>query len=101
MTSDSRRTLAAQVNAALADLMLRYPEVAVFGEDVGAKGGVYGVTRGLQQRFGKPRVFDTLLDETTILGIAQGAAQLGFLPIQEIKYLAYVHNAIDQIRGEE
>jgi 2-oxoisovalerate dehydrogenase E1 component len=45
-------------------------------------------------------VFDTLLDETSILGIAQGAAHAGLLPIPEIQYLAYVHNALDQIRGE-
>jgi 2-oxoisovalerate dehydrogenase E1 component len=74
--------------------------VLVFGEDVGAKGGVYGVTRGLQARFGRDRVFDTLLDETTILGVAQGAGLLGQLPVPEIQYLAYVHNALDQLRGE-
>ena len=44
----------------------------VFGEDVGRKGGVYGLTRGLQQRFGAPRVFDTLLDEQSILGLGAG-----------------------------
>ena len=45
-------------------------------------------------------MFDTLLDETTILGVAQGAAMAGLLPIPEIQYLAYIHNALDQIRGE-
>ena len=45
-------------------------------------------------------MFDTLLDEQTILGIALGAGVSGLLPIPEIQYLAYVHNAIDQIRGE-
>jgi 2-oxoisovalerate dehydrogenase E1 component len=45
-------------------------------------------------------VFDTLLDETSILGIAQGAGMAGLLPIPEIQYLAYIHNALDQIRGE-
>jgi 2-oxoisovalerate dehydrogenase E1 component len=99
-TSPTRRTLAAHVNDALTDLMLAHPEVVVFGEDVGKKGGVYGLTRGLQQRFGNARVFDTLLDETTILGVAQGHGQAGFLPIPEIQYLAYLHNAIDQLRGE-
>jgi 2-oxoisovalerate dehydrogenase E1 component len=67
---------------------------------VARKGGVYNVTNGLQKRFGAGRVFDTLLDETSILGIAQGAAHLGLLPLPEIQYLAYVHNALDQIRGE-
>lgn len=99
-TAPARRTMAAHINAALHDELARRPEALVFGEDVGRKGGVYHVTAGLQQRFGLDRVFDTLLDETTILGVAQGAALLGFLPIPEIQYLAYVHNALDQIRGE-
>jgi 2-oxoisovalerate dehydrogenase E1 component len=96
----TKRTLAAQINAALADLMLQHKEIIVFGEDVGRKGGVYYVTAGLQAKFGLARVFDTLLDETSILGVAQGAAQAGLLPIPEIQYLAYIHNALDQVRGE-
>ncbi|NUR08714.1 MAG: MFS transporter, partial [Nocardioidaceae bacterium] len=72
----------------------------VFGEDVAAKGGVYGVTRGLRKRFGGQRVFDTLLDEQTVLGTALGAAVAGLLPVPEIQYLAYLHNAEDQLRGE-
>lgn len=99
-TSATRRTLAAHLNAALCDELARRPELALFGEDVGKKGGVYGLTAGLQRRFGRARVFDTLLDETTILGLAQGAAQMGLLPVPEIQYLAYVHNALDQLRGE-
>ncbi|MDA1260419.1 MAG: thiamine pyrophosphate-dependent enzyme, partial [Planctomycetota bacterium] len=95
-----RRTMAAQINAALHDEMIRRPEMMVFGEDVGRKGGVYGVTQGLQARFGVARCFDTLLDETSILGNAQGAAHVGLLPVPEIQYLAYLHNAIDQLRGE-
>ncbi|MBW3619700.1 MAG: MFS transporter [Actinobacteria bacterium] len=96
----TRRTMAAAINAALHDEMLRRPETMLFGEDVATKGGVYHVTAGLQAAFGQGRVFDTLLDETTILGLAQGAGMLGFLPIPEIQYLAYVHNALDQLRGE-
>ena len=99
-TLPTARTLAGALNAALADELLRRPELLLFGEDVGRKGGVYNVTNGLQKRFGQARVFDTLLDETSILGIAQGAAHAGLLPIPEIQYLAYVHNALDQIRGE-
>jgi len=98
--SDERLTLAQAVDAALADVLERHPETLVFGEDVGRKGGVYGVTRGLQARFGPSRVFDTLLDETTILGLALGTAISGFVPIPEIQYLAYLHNAEDQLRGE-
>ena len=80
--------------------MADHPEALVFGEDVAVKGGVYGVTRGLQKRFGGRRVFDTLLDEQTILGVALGTALAGFVPIPEIQYLAYLHNAEDQLRGE-
>ena len=94
------RTLAAQLGAALTDAMARDSSILVYGEDVGRKGGVYGLTSGLQKRFGVARVFDTLLDETTILGVAQGAGMAGLLPVAEIQYLAYVHNAIDQLRGE-
>ncbi|MDZ5445848.1 transketolase C-terminal domain-containing protein [Micromonospora sp. 4G57] len=93
-------TLAQSINAALADGMLDHPGMAVFGEDVAAKGGVYGVTKGLRDRFGAARVFDTLLDETSILGLGLGAGIAGMLPVPEIQYLAYLHNAEDQLRGE-
>ena len=93
-------TLAKSINFALADLMLRYPNISLFGEDVAKKGGVYGVTQGLQDKFGAARVFDTLLDEQTILGLAIGMGHNGFVPIPEIQFLAYLHNAEDQIRGE-
>jgi 2-oxoisovalerate dehydrogenase E1 component len=99
-TLPQARTLAGCINAALADELLRRPELLLFGEDVGRKGGVYHLTSGLQKRFGPARVFDTLLDETSILGIAQGAAHIGLLPVPEIQYLAYIHNALDQLRGE-
>jgi len=99
-TTPNARTLAGCLNAALGDELLRRPELLVFGEDVGRKGGVYNLTNTLQKRFGAARVFDTLLDETSILGIAEGAAHIGLLPIPEIQYLAYLHNAIDQLRGE-
>jgi len=94
------RHMAALINWALHDLMAKYPEMQVFGEDVAKKGGVYHVTAGLTARFGVGRVFNTLLDETSILGMAIGAGHLGLLPVPEIQYLAYVHNAIDQLRGE-
>ncbi|WP_229688473.1 thiamine pyrophosphate-dependent enzyme [Micromonospora yangpuensis] len=93
-------TLAQSINAALHDALLTWPQTQVFGEDVARKGGVYGVTRGLRRSFGAARVFDTLLDEQTILGVALGGALAGTLPIPEIQYLAYLHNAEDQLRGE-
>jgi 2-oxoisovalerate dehydrogenase E1 component len=97
---DRPRHLAMLLSWGIKDLMLTHPEILVFGEDVAKKGGVYHVTAGLFERFGAGRVFNTLLDETTILGLAIGAAQVGFLPIPEIQYLAYLHNAEDQLRGE-
>jgi len=94
------RHLAIQINNALHDLFAKYPEALLFGEDVAQKGGVYTVTKGLQKTFSGKRVFNTLLDETVILGLAQGYANMGMLPFPEIQYLAYFHNACDQIRGE-
>ncbi|HKD88849.1 MAG TPA: transketolase C-terminal domain-containing protein, partial [Streptosporangiaceae bacterium] len=57
-------------------------------------------TRGLLRTFGPGRVFDSPLDEQSILGLALGAGLAGLLPVPEIQYLAYLHNAADQIRGE-
>ncbi len=98
--STERLTLAQSINRTLGDLLTKRSELILFGEDVGRKGGVYGVTRGLQKRFGDRRVFDTVLDEQSVLGLALGASLNGFLPIPEIQYLAYLHCAEDQIRGE-
>ncbi len=100
LAADEPLTLAQAVNAGLAAVLERHPNALLFGEDIAVKGGVYGVTRGLHARFGAGRVFDTLLDETSILGLALGSAVSGFLPIPEIQYLAYLHNAEDQLRGE-
>jgi 2-oxoisovalerate dehydrogenase E1 component len=97
---DAPLTVALAINRALHDILDRYPEAMIFGEDVARKGGVYGVTRGLLDKTSSARVFDTLLDEQSILGLALGAGVSGLLPIPEIQYLAYFHNAADQIRGE-
>ena len=101
-TADSEEplTVALAINRALLDLLEQYPEALIFGEDVARKGGVYGVTRGLMKKTSPARVFDTLLDEQSILGLALGAGVAGLLPIPEIQYLAYLHNAADQVRGE-
>lgn len=95
-----KRNLSQMINLALTDILLRYPNTLVFGEDVAKKGGVYRVTAGLVEKFGQRRVFNTLLDEQTIVGHAIGLAQNGFIPIPEIQFLAYLHNAEDQVRGE-
>ena len=92
--------MAKLLNFALTDLMLEHGEITMMGEDVGRKGGVYGVTQKLIDRFGPDRMIDTLLDEQSILGLAIGMAHNGFLPMPEIQFLAYLHNAEDQLRGE-
>jgi 2-oxoisovalerate dehydrogenase E1 component len=92
--------LAKLINYGLTDIMLRYKNTLIFGEDVAQKGGVYNVTDGLLGKFGAKRIFNSLLDEQSILGAAIGLSHNGFLPIPEIQFLAYVHNAEDQIRGE-
>ncbi|PQA86844.1 dehydrogenase E1 component subunit alpha/beta [Hyphococcus luteus] len=88
------------ISLALAEQMERDANVVVFGEDVAKKGGVYGATTRLQPKFGPSRVFDTILDEQSILGMAIGLGHNGYIPVPEIQFLAYVHNAEDQLRGE-
>ena len=95
-----KQHLAKLLNWALHDVLAQYNNTVVFGEDVGKKGGVYGVTQHLVHAFGSNRVINTLLDEQSILGMAIGLSQQGFISIPEIQFLAYVHNAEDQIRGE-
>ena len=97
---DEPQILSRQINWALTDLMLEHGEIVLMGEDVGRKGGVYGVTQKLIGRFGPDRVIDTLLDEQSILGLSIGMAHNGFIPVPEIQFLAYLHNAEDQLRGE-
>jgi len=73
------------------------PKVLVFGEDVGPKGGVHAVTLGLQERFGRERVFDTSLNEEGIVGRAVGMALAGLMPVPEIQFRKYAEPATEQI----
>ena len=73
------------------------PRVLVFGEDVGPKGGVDAVTLGLQERFGRERVFDTSLNEEGIVGRAAGMALSGLMPVPEIQFRKYAEPATEQI----
>ncbi|MFD1858418.1 acetoin dehydrogenase [Aeromicrobium camelliae] len=84
------------VNAALARALEEMPETLLYGEDVGKPGGVFGVSRGLQKRFGD-RVFDTPISETAMLGAAVGAASFGRRPIVEIMWIDFSLVAFDQI----
>ncbi|MFL6761213.1 MAG: thiamine pyrophosphate-dependent enzyme, partial [Sphingomicrobium sp.] len=73
------------------------PRLLVFGEDVGPKGGVHAVTLGLQEKFGRDRVFDTSLNEEGIVGRAVGMALAGLMPVPEIQFRKYAEPATEQI----
>jgi 2-oxoisovalerate dehydrogenase E1 component len=86
-----RRTLAAELRS--------NPRVRVFGEDVGAKGGVHGITKGLQAEFGEERVYDTSLSEEGIIGRAVGMAIGGLVPVAEIQFRKYADPATEQLNN--
>jgi pyruvate dehydrogenase E1 component beta subunit len=77
--------------------MQRDPTVVVLGQDVGANGGVFRATAGLQERFGKDRVQDTPLAEATIAGMSVGMAAQGLKPVAEIQFMGFLYPALDQI----
>jgi len=74
--------------------------VLVFGEDVGANGGVFRVTEGLQEEFGDKRVFDTPLAESAIGGLSIGLALEGYRPVPEIQFFGFVFEVMDSINGQ-
>src|SRR5260370_18062962 len=82
-------TMAAALNQALADALTDDETVLVFGEDVGALGGVFRVTDGLAARFGEARVFDTPLSESGIVGTAIAMAQNGLRPVRALQLAAF------------
>jgi 2-oxoisovalerate dehydrogenase E1 component subunit beta len=88
------------VRAAMAEEMERDDRVLIIGEDVGRKGGVFGATDGLYDRFGEARVLDTPLAESAIVGVAIGAALNGLIPVAEIQFADFIHPAFDQIVSE-
>jgi pyruvate dehydrogenase E1 component beta subunit len=85
------------INLGLMQEMERDPAVMVLGEDVGKEGGVFRVTDGLQERFGKDRVVDTPLAESGIVGVALGLAVNGMKPVAEIQFDGFMPPAWDQI----
>ena len=89
-------TMAAALNAALADSLAADERVLVFGEDVGALGGVFRITDGLTTRFGEHRVFDTPLAESGIIGTAIGMAMNGLVPVVEMQFDAFAYPAFEQ-----
>ncbi len=82
---------------ALHEEMARDDAVVLLGEDVGVKGGVFGASKGLVQRFGPLRVLDTPVSEIAIAGAAIGAAMMGLRPVAEFQFADYMHPAYDQI----
>jgi 2-oxoisovalerate dehydrogenase E1 component len=73
------------------------PKLLIFGEDVGPKGGVHGVTQGLHNAFGESRVFDTSLSEEGIIGRAVGMALAGLMPVSEIQFRKYADACAEQL----
>src|SRR3954447_5624902 len=90
-------TMAQALNAALCDAMNADERVLVFGEDVGALGGVFRITDGLTAKFGDDRCFDTPLAEAGIVGLAVGLAMGGFRPVVEMQFDAFAYPAFEQI----
>ena len=90
-------TMAAALNRALADSLAADDRVVVFGEDVGALGGVFRITDGLAGRFGEQRVFDTPLAESGIVGTAIGMAMNGLVPVVEMQFDAFAYPAFEQV----
>jgi pyruvate dehydrogenase E1 component beta subunit len=88
------------VNEALRLELRRDPSVVVLGEDVGAFGGVFRATAGLQAEFGADRVIDTPLAEGGIIGAAVGMALYGMKPVPEIQFADFIFPAFDQIVNE-
>jgi 2-oxoisovalerate dehydrogenase E1 component beta subunit len=94
------KTLIEGIREALAEEMERDERVWVLGEDVGKKGGVFLATEGLYGKFGEARVLDTPLAESSIVGVAIGAALNGLVPVAEIQFADFIHPAFDQIVSE-
>ncbi|MBP2366590.1 pyruvate dehydrogenase E1 component beta subunit [Pseudonocardia parietis] len=92
-----KRTMAESINTSLRDAMTADPTVVVFGEDVGALGGVFRVTDGLTADFGPQRCFDTPLAESGIVGTAVGMAMNGLRPVVEMQFDAFAYPAFEQI----
>ena len=88
------------IHDALQEEMARDPAVVLMGEDVGPKGGVFGVTDGLAAAFGEDRVIDTPLAESGIIGVALGMSVNGLRPVAEIQFADFIHPAFDQILSE-
>jgi 2-oxoisovalerate dehydrogenase E1 component len=97
VTEGPRLTMQQALRQTLDDEMARDPSILVFGEDVGAFGGVHRVTEGLQAKYGEERCFDTSLNEEGIVGRSVGMAMNGLRPVPEIQFRKYADPAHEQI----
>src|SRR5688572_15759075 len=93
----TRFTYADGIRQAMAEEMERDPDVFLVGEDIGPSGGVFGVTKGLWERFGGNQIWDTPISEEAVVGAAVGAALLGAKPIAEIMFGDFVTLAMDML----
>lgn len=93
-------TMIQAINDALSVALASDPRVIVFGEDVGKIGGVFRATDGLQKRFGKERVFDTPLAESSLAGLATGLSLQKFRPVMELQFFGFLFEAMDEIVGQ-
>lgn len=85
------------IQEALDEEMARDPEVLLIGEDIGVYGGAFGVTRGLFEKYGRERIWETPISENSIVGVAVGAAMMGLKPVVEIMFMDFIALALDQI----
>ena len=88
------------INNALDTMLERDSNVVIMGEDVGFFGGVFRATAGLQEKFGKTRVFDTPISECGIIGVAVGMGAYGLRPVPEIQFADYIYPGLDQLVSE-
>src|SRR5690625_4383651 len=93
-------TMIQALRSAMDVMLARDDNVVVFGQDVGYFGGVFRCTEGLQEKYGKTRVFDTPISEGGIVGAAVGMAAYGLRPVVEIQFADYFYPATDQIVSE-
>jgi 2-oxoisovalerate dehydrogenase E1 component len=98
-TEGQRVNMIEAIRRVLSEELAANPRVAVFGEDVGAKGGVHGATVDLQRLYGADRVFDTSLSEEGIIGRSVGMALAGLVPVPEIQFRKYADPAMEQLHN--
>ncbi|MFZ8834623.1 MAG: transketolase C-terminal domain-containing protein, partial [Candidatus Caldipriscus sp.] len=99
MNKHPKMKMALAIRKAMEEALEENEDVLIFGEDVGLKGGIYGITRGFMERFGERRVFDTSLNELGIVGRAEGMAYAGLKPIAEIQFRKYADEARQAIHN--